>query len=239
MSPRKVIVDLVKGMLSVFKGSPYSKPLYLDTFKVLFALARLARRDGILGLDKHVSAPKESPIFQKFPMVSRHHHVLEFICNSVGLLTEGKASAEQLQGWLETEIHVLEREHHDAVAALAKTADALPGFGIVAAVLGIVITMGAIDGPAEEIGEKVGAALVGTFLGILLSYGFVAPMAARMEFLGAHEMNFFRTVAAAVASMIDGISPRDVIATACRRVGTECKPNRQELEQIFKDGEVE
>lgn len=239
MSPKKVIVDLMRGIITVIKGSPYAKPLYLDTFKVLFALARAARRDGILALDKHVAAPEESAIFQKFPAVSQNHHVMEFICNSVGLLSEGKATAEQLQGWLETEIAVLEREHHDAVTALNKTADALPGYGIVAAVLGIVITMGAIDGPAEEIGHKVGAALVGTFLGILLSYGFFAPVAARMEFLGAVEMNFFRTIAVAVAEMMNGSSPRDVIASACRGVGSECKPNRGELEQIYKDGEIQ
>jgi chemotaxis protein MotA len=117
-------------------------------------------------------------------------------------------------------------------------ADALPGFGIVAAVLGIVITMGAIDGPAEEIGHKVGAALVGTFLGILMSYGFFAPMAGRMEFLGNAEMTFFRTIAASVVAMMDGATPKDVITQACRGVGTECKPTREELEQVFKEGEI-
>jgi chemotaxis protein MotA len=130
---------------------------------------------------------------------------------------------------------VIEREHHAAIAALTKTADALPGFGIVAAVLGIVVTMQAIDGPASEIGHKVAAALVGTFLGILMSYGFFAPMAGRMEYLGEVEMTFFRAVASGVVAMCKGESPRDVVTCARRGVGTDCRPSLAEMQEIFKE----
>src|SRR5207245_8069455 len=124
---------------------------------------------------------------------------------------DGKAEAEQLWSAFEEEIKVVEREHHAATGVLMKTADALPGFGIVAAVLGIVVTMGAIDGPASEIGHKVGAALVGTFLGILLSYGFLGPMAARLDYFGEMEGTFFRSITCGVVAMSAGENPREVL----------------------------
>ena len=119
-----------------------------------------------------------------------------------------------------------------------ETADALPGFGIVAAVLGIVITMGAIDGPVEEIGEKVGAALVGTFLGILLSYGFFAPLVVRMEFLGSSELAFFRTMAVIIQGFANGLAPKIAIEQARRGLGTEVRMTRDELDVLFKEAET-
>jgi chemotaxis protein MotA len=127
----------------------------------------------------------------------------------------------------------MEREHHAASGALTKAADSLPGFGIVAAVLGIVVTMQAIGGPVEEIGHKVGAALVGTFLGILMAYGFVAPLAARLESVGEQEAVFFRCVVAGVVAVSDGVSPRDVVTRARRVLPTDARPNQAELKQIF------
>ena len=139
----------------------------------------------MLALEPHVSKPEESSIFNKYPKVAHDHHLVHFICGGVGPLIDATVKPEQIADLLETELKVMDEEHHAPMHALQKTADALPGFGIVAAVLGIVVTMGHIDGPPAEIGEKVGAALVGTFLGILMSYGFAAPLATRMEFIGA------------------------------------------------------
>jgi chemotaxis protein MotA len=235
MSPKKVMVDLVKGIIAILKPSPFGKPTYIDLFKLLYSLSQIVRRDGLLALDSHLTSPHESPLFNKYPSISKNHHVLDFIVGALGMLSDGKMTSEQLADALETEIGVLEHEHHAAVGALAKTADALPGFGIVAAVLGIVITMGAINGPAEEIGHKVGTALVGTFLGILMSYGFFNPMAARMDFQGQEEMVFFRTIVAAVVALNEGATPRDMIMTARRGVGTEARPTLEELEQVFKE----
>ena len=167
MAPKKVLIDLIKGILQCFKGTPFNKGAYEELFKLLYDLFRLARREGLIALEQHVSNSKESEIFKKYPRIASNHHVTEFICGALSPIIEGTVKPEQLPLLLETELKVIEEEHHASVAALTKTADALPGFGIVAAVLGIVITMGAIDGPVDEIGEKVGAALVGTFLGIL------------------------------------------------------------------------
>ncbi|MFO0967082.1 MAG: flagellar motor stator protein MotA [Gemmataceae bacterium] len=222
MSPPKVMRDLARGLGQVIKGSPYNKQTYLELFEVLYAFARIVRRDGILALDSHINNPKESAIFQKYPRIANNHHALEFICNALALLLDGKADPADLTATLEEEINVIDREHHAAIGALTKTADALPGFGIVAAVLGIVVTMQAIDGPASEIGHKVGAALVGTFLGILLSYGFFAPMAGRMENLGEGEKVFFRAVSCAVVAIAAGENAREVIIRARRIVGTDC-----------------
>ncbi len=146
-----------------------------------------------------------------------------------------KADAAQIVEALEGEIRVVEREHHSVISALSKTADALPGFGIVAAVLGIVVTMQAIGGPAEEIGHKVGAALVGTFLGILLSYGFLTPLAGRLEFQGQAETIFLQTIMAAVVALSEQANPRDVVTRANRVVATDCRPTLGEMKQVFGD----
>jgi chemotaxis protein MotA len=233
MSPIKVIKDLFRGILQTLKGSAYGKASCTEMFKLLYALARLVRQEGLLALDAHVTKPEESAIFQQFPRVMKNAHASHFICDALALIIDGTVESAQLQEWLEEEIKVIEREHHAAVGALAKTADALPGFGIVAAVLGIVVTMQAIGGPVDEIGYKVGAALVGTFLGILLAYGFFAPLAGRMEALGEQEILFLRSVSVGVIAINDGVSPKDVVTRARRIVGTDCRPNQAELKDMF------
>jgi chemotaxis protein MotA len=235
MSPKIVLVQLFQGIMQAIKGSPFHKAAYMDLFRLMYGLSLVARREGLLALDSFISEPHESPLLKKCPYLEKNHHVIEFLCGGLSIVTEGKASGKELMHMLEMEISVVEREHHAAVGALTKTADALPGFGIVAAVLGIVITMGAINGPAEEIGHKVGTALVGTFLGILMSYGFFNPLAGRMEFLGEAEMAFFRTIVASVVALSDGAAPKDVIVNARRGVATDCRPTREEMEEIFKD----
>lgn len=238
MSTKKVLVDLVKGVLQAIKGSPYNKGTYRDLFKMLYDLLRTARRDGLLALEEHVSNPHESAIFNRYPRISHNHHVTEFICGAFAPLIEGTVTTEQLSALISAEMGVIEEEHHAPLNVLQKTADALPGFGIVAAVLGIVITMGAIDGPVEEIGHKVGAALVGTFLGILASYGFFAPLASRMELLGAAEMTFFRTIATAILTFASDCPPKVALEQARRGVGSEFRPSRQELDEVFKEVEA-
>ncbi|MDB5312193.1 MAG: motA [Gemmataceae bacterium] len=233
MSPKKVLVDLFRGVLQCVKGSPYGKATCVELFKLLYALTRLTRAEGVLALDQHVSDPKNSTLFRQYPRISGNHHAMEFLCDALALIVDGQAEGEKLAGWLEEEIGVVEREHHAASGALAKVADSLPGFGIVAAVLGIVVTMQSIGGPVDEIGYKVGAALVGTFLGILMAYGFFAPMAGRMESLGEQESIFLRAVATAVVAINEGANPRDVVIRARRIVGTDCRPSQGELKQMF------
>jgi len=237
-APKKVLVDLSKGVLSTLKGTPFNRAAYDELFKCMYDLLRMARRDGMRVLEGHVADPENSTVFAKYPRIGHDHHVTAFICGAMAPLIESTAKPEQLASLLEMEIKILEEEHHAPTMALQKVADALPGFGIVAAVLGIVITMGHIDGPPAEIGHKVGAALVGTFLGILLSYGFAAPLATRLELLGHSEIGFFRTIAAIVVGFADNLPPKVAIDLARRGVASEFRASRNELDELFKEAEA-
>jgi chemotaxis protein MotA len=234
MSPLNVLKNLASALVTTVKGSPYDKATYRELFKLMYDLLRIARRDGLLMLERHVSDPHHSEVINRYPRIAKNHHVLEFICNGLSPLVDG-ATPEQVSGLLDAELKIIEEEHHAPVNVLSKTADALPGFGIVAAVLGIVITMGAIDGPVQEVGHKVGAALVGTFLGILLSYGFFGPLASRMEFMGIVELGFFHAIASIVMGAAQSQSPKVVIEQARRGIGTEVRPSRTEMEELFKE----
>lgn len=238
MSPTKVLKDLMHGLVQSLKGSPFNRLAYEDLFRVLYALFQVARRDGLISLEPHLSDVEQSSIFNKYPRISKNHHVTEFICGALAPVVEGTVKPETLHALLETEIQLTEKEHHAPLGVLQKTADGLPGFGIVAAVLGIVITMASIDGPVEQIGEKVGAALVGTFLGILLSYGFVGPLAVRIEFLGAAESDYFHTIATVIESFVNGAPPKVALEHARRGVRSECRMSRDELDALFKDVET-
>jgi chemotaxis protein MotA len=235
MSPKKVLIDMFKGIVQCIKGSPYTKGNFQDMFKMMYELFRLARREGLIVLESHLSTPKESAIFTKYPKVLGDHHVLEFICNALTPVIDGTIKAEQVPGMLNTELHLIAEEHHAPQGVLSKVADGLPGFGIVAAVLGIVITMGAISGPVEEIGEKVGAALVGTFMGILLSYGFVGPLATKMEFVGADHMAFFKAIASAIQGFTNDLAPKEAIEQARRSVGGEMRISRDQMDELLKE----
>jgi chemotaxis protein MotA len=238
MSPKKVLMDVFGGVLQLVKGSPYSKAMYAELFKILYQFARLIRREGLIALESHLENPAESKIFQQSPKILNNNHVKHFLCQGLSTIIDNKVEPAKLMASFEEEIKVVEREHHAAVGALAKTADGLPGFGIVAAVLGIVVTMQSIGGPVDEIGHKVGAAPVGTFLGILMSYGLFAPMASRMECLGEAESTFFRTIAVGILAMSEGDNPKSVVERARRGVATDCRSSHEELEQIFREAEA-
>ncbi len=237
MSPKKVLLDLVKGLIESLKGTPYTKQGYRDLFKLCYEILRLARNEGLLALEAHVSSPHESAIFEKYPRIARNHHVLEFLCGALSPVIERTVTPEKLPGLLATEIKVLEQEHHAPLGVLTKTADGLPGFGIVAAVLGIVITMAHIDGPAAEIGHKVGAAPGRNLPGDLALLRIFAPLAVRIEFLGDAEIAYFRTIATIVQGLVDSLSPKVALEQARRGVASEVRPSRDELEELFKEVE--
>jgi chemotaxis protein MotA len=237
MSPKKVLIDLIRGVLQSIKGTPYNKGSYEDLFKMLYSLFRTARRDGLMALESHIIDPHKSSIFGKYPKLANNHHAMTFLTGALTPLVDGTVKPEKLPGLLEEDLKIIEDEHHAPLGVLTKTADALPGFGIVAAVLGIVITMSSISGPVDEIGEKVGAALVGTFLGILLSYGFFGPLAVRMEFLGAAEIGFLRIIATAIPGFVGDLSPKVVLEQARRGVVNEFRPSREEMDDWLKEVE--
>ncbi len=237
MSPVKVLKDLVTGIIASLKGTPFNKNAYEDMFKAMYELFRLARRSGFLALEPHLAHPHESAIFQKYPTLMKNHHTTEFICGLLSPVMDGSVTPQRLPEMVDAELKCMENEHHAPIGVLSKTADALPGFGIVAAVLGIVITMGAIDGPPAEIGHKVGAALVGTFLGILASYGFLGPLATNMEFMGEAELKFFKSIATIVVGFVNDLPPKVAIEMARRGMPSEFRPSQEKMEEMFKSVE--
>lgn len=233
MCPTKVLIDLIKGILTSLKGSSYTKPAYKELFGAFYELFTIARRDGLLALDPHVNSPHESAILKKYPTLANNHHNLAFFTSCLGLTLNSSMDSKVFGSFVDAELKAIHEEHHAPISVLQKTADALPGFGIVAAVLGIVITMGAISGPVEEIGHKVGAALVGTFLGILMSYGMFAPMAVKLEFMAHAEMQYFRTVATIVQGFVDNLAPKEAIELGRRGLGSDVRPSEQEINEIY------
>jgi chemotaxis protein MotA len=234
MSPRKVLIDLSKQIVGALKGAPYTKAAYEDLFKALYELFMLGRRSGMVALEEHVMNPESSAIFNKYPSFQKNQLAINFLCNGLRPIIDGKIKPDQLKLLLEIELDAMEEEHGKPVEVLTKSADAMPGFGIVAAVLGIVITMASIAGPIEKIGEKVAAALVGTFLGIFLSYGFMNPMAVNMEFVNMAEMTYLRCIAASVIGFANGMSPIMAVEVARRGLSSEVKPTSDDLETMLK-----
>ena len=234
MSPRKVLVDLGRSIIDSLKGAPYSRASYDDLLKVLFELFMLGRRNGMIALEEHVLDPATSSIIKKYPLFSNNPEAVEFLAGSLRPIIDGKIKPDQLRLLLDAEISKLEEEHHAPVSVLTKAADAMPGFGIVAAVLGIVITMASISGPIEQIGEKVAAALVGTFLGILLAYGFMSPLATNLEFIGAARMDYTKCIAACVIGFANGMAPVTAVELGRRGLSSDVRPSSEEMEQMFK-----
>jgi chemotaxis protein MotA len=234
MSPRKVLMDLGRRVLSSFKGARYSRQSYDELFKALYELFMLGRRNGMIALEDHVMNPQSSSIFVKYPDFINNQHAVELLCGGLRPIIDGKVKPDQLKLLLEMELEGIEEEQHKPVEVLSKTADAMPGFGIVAAVLGIVITMGSIAGPIEEIGKHVAAALVGTFLGILISYGYLNPLAMNIAFLGSAELAYSRCIATAVVGFSSGMAPVMAVEMARRGLDSDIRPSADELESMLK-----
>ncbi len=235
MSPMSVLKNLVHGLLQTIKSSPFGKPTYEELFKMMYQLFRKARRDGLLALEPHVANPHDSAIFKRYPRIHHNHHAVSFITGALGPMLDGSVDGAQLSMLLDAEIRAAEEEHHAPMDVLSKTADGLPGFGIVAAVLGIVVTMGHIGGPVEEIGHSVGAALVGTFLGILASYGFIAPLVVKLQFQGHDESTFMKTIASAVTCFMNNMPPKIAVEAARRGLPADVRPSAEELEAMLKE----
>lgn len=234
MSPRKVLTDIIKGLMTCMKGAPHSRAAYQELFKLLYELFLIGRRNGMIALEEHVLDPANSSIFKKYPLFNHNKEAVEFLCGSLRPIIDGKIKPDQLQLLLDTEIEQLEVESHAPISVLAKTADSMPGFGIVAAVLGIIITMASISGPVEEIGIEVAAALVGTFLGILLAYGFLNPLATNLEFVTAAELEYIRCIAACVTGFAGGMAPVTAVELGRRGLNSTLRPTPDEMEEMFK-----
>jgi chemotaxis protein MotA len=234
MSPRKVLVDIASGTMMALKGTPHSRAAYEELLKVLYELFLLGRRNGMIALEEHVFDPKNSAVFNKYPLFAANQRSVEFLCSSLRPIIDGKIKPDQLRLLLDAEIERKETENMAPVNVLTKIGDSMPGFGIVAAVLGIVVTMASINGPIEQIGQHVAAALVGTFLGILLAYGFVNPLAMNLDFIGVADLDFTRCIAACVIGFASGMAPVTAVELGRRGLSSELRPTGDELEEMLK-----
>ena len=234
MAPKKVLLDLVAQVLNVLKGAPYNRKSYDELFMTLYELFLLGRRNGLIALEEHLTNPTGSAIFQRYPGVLRNKAAVEFLCGALRPVIDGRVKPDQLRQLLEMDLERMESEAHAPINVLTRTADAMPGFGIVAAVLGIVITMASIAGPIETIGEKVAATLVGTFLGIFLGYGFMSPLAVNIEFNVAARLAYFHCISASVVSFSSGMAPGMAVEIARRGLSEELRPGADELETMLK-----
>jgi chemotaxis protein MotA len=233
-NPLHILKKIVGGIGGVFGGSKFTKQAYLETLKTLYDLLNKARKDGLMALEGDVEEHK-SPVLSKAPKVLKDHHAQDFVCDSLRMAITG-VDPFDLDQMLDLDLEV---HHHQAAiptSALNSMADSLPGLGIVAAVLGIVITMGALGGPPEEIGKKVAAALVGTFLGILLCYGLVGPIAANMVKIADEEHAYLYVLRVLMVSFLKGTAPIMAVEVARRAIPANVRPSFKELEAACRGG---
>ncbi|MGA2387793.1 MAG: flagellar motor stator protein MotA [Candidatus Sulfotelmatobacter sp.] len=237
-NPLHILKKIASGIAGVFGGSKFTKKRYVESLQMMYALFNKARKDGLMGLEADVEEPSKSSVFSKHPQFLKEHHVRDFVCDTLRMAVTG-AEAFDLDQLLDLDMEV---HHHDAgqpIAALSSMADSLPGLGIVAAVLGVVITMGALGGPPEEIGRKVAAALVGTFLGILLCYGFVGPIAANMAKNAEEERAYLYVLRVVMITFLKGTAPIMAVEAARRAIPGHVRPSFQEVEKACRGGDGE
>src|SRR5438046_1876562 len=232
-NPLHILKKIAGGISGVFGGSKFGKQAYIDALKMMYDLLNKARKDGLMALESDVEEPQKSPVFAKNPAFLKNQHICDFVCDSLRMAITG-IDAFDLDQMLDLDLEVQHQDSTQPTAALSTMADSLPGLGIVAAVLGVVITMGALGGPPEEIGNKVAAALVGTFLGILLCYGLVGPIASNMTKAAEEEHAFLYVMRVLMVSFLKGTAPIMAVDMARRAVPGHVRPSFKELEQACR-----
>jgi chemotaxis protein MotA len=235
-NPLPIVIAMAKGLLGILKPSRFTKAFYLEQLKMLNAIFVFARKNGMARLEADVDEPAKSAVFSKYPGFLKDHHALAFFCDTVRMAISAGVGAFELDQLMETDLDVQHAEHQIPVTSLNTVSDALPGLGIVAAVLGVCITMGAIGGPPEEIGHKVAAALVGTFLGILLCYGVLGPLSSNMGKGCDEEALYMQFLRMATLAFIKGLAPQLAVEFARRSIPTSVRPSFKETEAMIRGG---
>ncbi len=234
-NPIKVVKGSFGATFALLKGPRYKRQDYVDLLKLLYDILVKIRKSGMLAIEADIEAPEKSKLFSEYPRICSDHHMLEFITDCLRLIIGGNLDPHELESLLEYELETHHKEAAEPAHAVQRVADALPGFGIVAAVLGIVNTMAAIDGAdTATIGRKVGAALVGTFVGILVAYGFVGPTAAAMEHRAHEEGKAFEVVKMALVASVRGYAPTVAVEFARKLLWADVRPSFSDLENHLK-----
>jgi len=235
-NPLHILKAIVGCLAGAFGGGKYSRPRYTETLKMMYELLNKARKEGLVALEGDIEEPEKSALISKYKDFMKEHHAVNFVCDTMRMAVSGGIEAFDLDQMLEGDMEVHHHESSQPVSALSTMADSLPGLGIVAAVLGVVITMGALGGPPEEIGRKVAAALVGTFLGILLCYGLVGPLAGRMAKATDDEKAYLNVLRVVMIAFLKGIAPIMAVEIGRRVVPGHVRPSFKEVEQACRGG---
>jgi chemotaxis protein MotA len=234
-NPAKISKAAFVGAIGFVKGPRYKRDDFVALLKVLYEILVKIRKEGLMAIEGDLEAPDGGALFKNYPQIVADHHLMDFIRDCLRLMVGGSLDPHELESLLEMELETHHQEAHEPSSAVQKVADALPGFGIVAAVLGIVNTMATLDGAdTATIGHKVGAALVGTFLGILVSYGFVGPIAAAMAHHANGESKAFEVVKMALVATVRGYVPAVAIEFARKLLATDIRPTFGDLEAELK-----
>jgi chemotaxis protein MotA len=238
-NPLHLLKEIASGVAGTFGSSRYTRKRYTESLTMIFQLLNKARREGLVALENDVEDPEKSPLLANYQDFVKDHHAANFLCDTMRMAISGGIEAFDLDQMLEGDLDI---HHHEATlppTALNTMADSLPGLGIVAAVLGVVITMGALGGPPEEIGHKVAAALVGTFLGILLCYGLVGPLAQRMSKTADEERAYLNVLRVAMIAFLKGIAPIMAVEIGRRAVPVHVRPSFKEVEEACRGAKAD
>lgn len=222
------------GIASCFKGSKYSKAFYMELIGLLFELLAKARKEGLMSLEGDVEEPEKSAIFGKYPNITSDHHLVDFITDYMRMMVGGNLNAMEIENLMDAEIETHHHEEMHSSHAVSKLADGMPAFGIVAAVMGVVHTMESLHLPPSELGILIAHALVGTFLGILLSYGFVAPLATVLETKAAESTKVYQVVKVILLASLNGFAPQTCAEFGRKVLFSTERPSFRELEEDIK-----
>jgi chemotaxis protein MotA len=233
-TPPKVLKATLSQLSKIMRSGP-SKKAYIDLLVMMYQLFNVARKDGLVGLESHVERPEESSIIKKYPRFIKDRSALNFLSDTMRIIIMGGIPDHDLEAMLDLDLETHHGENIKPSSSLARVGDALPGLGIVAAVLGVVITMGAIGGPPEEIGHKVGAALVGTFLGVLLSYGFVQPLSANLQNMNETESKYYICLKQGLLAFHKGFAAAIAVEFARRVIPSDVRPGFTEVEDACRE----
>ena len=234
-NPMHVLKGLISNLTGVLGGSKFQKQRYVDTLKMMFVLFTKARKEGMVAIEADVEGPDKSQLFSPYPAFTKDHHIRDFVCDTMRMAITGGVASFDVDQMMEVDMEVHHHGAHAPIQALNTVADALPGLGIVAAVLGIVVTMGALGGPPEEIGHKVAAALVGTFLGILMCYGVLGPLSSSMGKIKEDEHAYYHVLRVLMLAFIKGTSPIMAVEMARRAIPSHVRPSFSEVEKACRD----
>lgn len=228
---KHTLVEVFKAIPKLITGSGLNKALFMDLLSLMYDLFTKIRKEGVIAVEADIEEPDQSPIFAGYPAVFKHTVLVEFICDYMRLISSGNMQAHELESLMDAEIETLQHELEEPAHAVTSVADALPGFGIVAAVLGITITMRDISAPPEVLGMHIAAALVGTFLGILLSYGFVGPTGVAMKNEAHEKIKAFECVKACLIANMNGLPPQMAVEFGRKMLFSSVRPSFNELEE--------